>query len=69
MAQSESKYLLELWGRNICPFCKNVFDEGKRVGTGRKSDGGFCSLSCYTEYYKLDLRERARRIQRDSSSQ
>jgi hypothetical protein len=66
MAQSESKYLLELWDRHICPFCKNVFDEKKRVGTGRKSDGGFCSLSCYTQYYELDLRERARRIQRDS---
>jgi len=33
-----------------------------RVGTGRKSDGGFCSLDCYANFYQLELSERARRL-------
>lgn len=32
--------------------------EGKRVGSGKKSEGGFCSLDCYGEYYKAELTER-----------
>lgn len=62
---SETQYLLDLWSRNICPWCGNQIPEGKRVGSGRKRDGGFCSLACYTRYYELDLRERARRILKD----
>jgi hypothetical protein len=69
MARSESDYLLDLWNRNTCPFCKITFDERKRVGSGRKRDGGFCSLLCYTRYYELELRERARRIQKDSTQE
>jgi len=68
MAQSESDYLLKLWDRNVCPFCKESLDPMKRVGSGKKKDGGFCSLSCYARYYELDLRERARRIQEDFTS-
>lgn len=63
MARSESDYLLELWAKNVCPFCGKPIKEGTRVGTGRKRDGGFCSLECYTRYYELELRERARKIQ------
>jgi hypothetical protein len=62
MARSESEYLLDLWDRNICPYCGQAITEGTRIGTGRKADGGFCSLQCYTRYYELDLRERARRL-------
>jgi len=65
MALSESVYLLNLWEKNVCPFCKKQYDARGRVGSGRKRDGGFCSLACYTGYYELDLRERARRIQQD----
>jgi hypothetical protein len=68
MAQSESSYLLELWDKNTCPYCKKSFDPEKRVGTGQKKQGGFCSLSCCARYYELDLLERARRIQLDSTS-
>ena len=32
--------------------------QGKRVGSGKESDGGFCSLDCYGEYYKAELMER-----------
>jgi len=35
--------------------------EGTRVGSGRKADGGFCSLGCYAGYYSLELIDRARR--------
>jgi hypothetical protein len=68
MARSETAYLLELWDKNICPFCKESFDPKKRVGTGQKKNGGFCSLTCYARYYELDLRERARRRQQDSDN-
>ncbi len=54
MARSESDYLLELWDKKICPFCREPIKEGKRVGTGRKKDGGFCSLGCYTRYYTMN---------------
>jgi hypothetical protein len=62
MAHSESQYLLALWDRNICPFCGKDIPPNSRVGSGRKSEGGFCSLDCYTGYYGLELQERARKV-------
>lgn len=58
MAESERNYLLELWDKGICPNCGKKIPEGKRVGSGRKIDGGFCSLDCYGEYYKAELADR-----------
>jgi hypothetical protein len=58
MAESEQSYLLELWDNGSCPNCGKKIHEGKRVGSGKKSDGGFCSLDCYGEYYKAELTER-----------
>ena len=63
MGLSESDYLLELWDKNVCPWCGNTIPEGTRVGSGRKSEGGFCSLRCYADYYALELVERARKAQ------
>jgi len=62
MEKSEREHLLELWGKNICPYCGKTIPEGKRVGSGRKAEGGFCSLDCYTRYYQFELGERARRL-------
>jgi hypothetical protein len=62
MAESEPDYILELWGKNICPNCGKNIAEGTRVGSGRKSEGGFCSLDCYADFYKTDLVERAKRV-------
>lgn len=62
MPKSEREYLLELWSKNICPYCGNTIPEGKRVGAGRKSKGEFCSLDCYVRYYEQELKERVRRI-------
>jgi len=59
---SEKETLLELWDRNLCPYCGKTIPEGARVGTGRKADGGFCSLDCYARYYECELSERAKRI-------
>lgn len=59
---SEEHHLLDLWRRNICPYCGSNIPEGTRVGSGRRSEGGFCSLSCYANYYALEIRERARRV-------
>ncbi len=61
MQTNEQEYLLELWEQNVCPFCGNFIPEGTRVGSGRKSEGGFCSLRCYADYYALELAERARK--------
>jgi hypothetical protein len=61
MEISESQYLSELWSANICPWCGKHIPEGTRVGSGRKSEGGFCSLACYANYYALELQERAQR--------
>jgi hypothetical protein len=57
----EAEYLLELWEQNLCPFCGKFIPEGTRVGSGRKNEGGFCSLRCYGDYYALELAQRARR--------
>ncbi len=62
MGRSEADYLLELWDKGICPCCGRPIREAKSVGSGRKSEGGFCSLDCYARYYQLELRERARRL-------
>ena len=62
MATSEEVYLLELWDQNICPNCGKVIPQGTRVGSGRKSEGGFCGLDCYASFYQLELTERARRL-------
>jgi len=62
MAKSEREHLLELWSKNICPYCGKSIPEGTRIGSGRKSDGGFCSLDCYARYYEQELKERARKV-------
>lgn len=55
MAESERSYLLDLWEKNVCPGCKREIPQGARVGSGKKSEGGFCSLNCYIEYHKFGL--------------
>ena len=60
--RSEGEYLLELWEKNICPTCGKIIRERSRVGSGRKSDGGFCSLDCYGRFHEMALLERSRHI-------
>jgi hypothetical protein len=62
MAISEAEYLLDLWKKNVCPYCGKLIPEGTRVGSGRKSEGGFCSLDCYARYYQMEFQERARNL-------
>ena len=59
---SNEDYLLVLWAQNICPNCGKQIPAGRRVGSGQKSKGGFCSLDCYVNFYQYELAERARRI-------
>lgn len=54
--------LLDLWDKNVCPNCGRQIPGGRRVGSGQKSKGGFCSLDCYASFYEYELAERARRI-------
>lgn len=42
--------------------CGRPIPEGTRVGTGRRADGGFCSLTCYTRFYEMELTQRATRL-------
>ncbi len=58
----ESEYLLEMWEAGICPYCSKTIPEGTRVGSGRKCEGGFCSLDCYARYYQLELQARFLRL-------
>lgn len=60
MADNEAELLLKLWEAGICPTCGKPVPDGTRVGTGRRSDGGFCSLDCYAAFYAAELAERAR---------
>jgi hypothetical protein len=62
MDSTESRYLLDLWARNVCPYCGQKIPKGARVGSGRREEGGFCSLDCYTRYYEHELTERLRRL-------
>ena len=62
MARSERDYLLEFWDKNICPNCGKAIPEGKRVGSGKKSEGGFCNLGCYAEYHGAELVERHKKL-------
>ena len=62
LSESVQASLFELWDQNICPNCDKTIPQGTRVGSGRKSEGGFCSLDCYTIFYQLELAERARRL-------
>jgi hypothetical protein len=58
MAISEETFLLDCWDRVICPYCRTTFPPTQRVGSGKKQEGGFCSLGCYAKYYELTLAER-----------
>jgi hypothetical protein len=62
MTDQERSYLLELWGEGICPNCGKKIPEGVRVGSGKKSEGGFCTLSCYGEFYRTEIVERAKKV-------
>jgi hypothetical protein len=64
MARSEREYLLELWSKNICPYCGEPIPEGKRVGSGKRADGGFCSLGHYAAYHELSLRKKLERLKK-----
>jgi hypothetical protein len=55
MADQERSYLLELWDKGVCPNCGKKIPECKRVGSGKKSDDGFCSLDCLAEYRSADF--------------
>jgi hypothetical protein len=63
MASSESQYLLELWDKHICPTCGKTIPDGKYIGSGKKAEGGFRSLGCYADYHRLEISERAKKIQ------
>jgi hypothetical protein len=54
----EADHLLHLFEKNICPNCGMFIPEGKRVGSGKRAEGGFCSLTCFTNYNGLKLVER-----------
>jgi predicted nucleic acid-binding Zn ribbon protein len=62
MHSEEEEYLLKLWDKCICPTCGKKIPEGTRVGSGKKSEGGFCSLHCHTTYHEDKLKRNAIKI-------
>lgn len=58
----EERYLLDLWDKGICPTCGKKIPDGTRVGSGKKSEGGFCNLDCYVEYHQDEIIERQKKI-------
>jgi hypothetical protein len=50
MAESIEASRLELWDRNICPNCFKTIPQATRGGSGRKREGGFCSLDCHPSF-------------------
>jgi hypothetical protein len=59
MDKSEEDYLLELRGRNICPFCGRIIAKGAKVVRGK---GAFCSLDCVASYYEPEFKQRTRHL-------
>ena len=48
MAEHEEAYLAECLKQKICPVCRKAVTKG--TGSGRKKDGLFCSLDCFTNW-------------------
>lgn len=69
MVVSEAQHLLELWALNVCPWCGKTVTDATRVGSGRKSEGGFCSLDCYVKYYAAEIKDRATKVTRTARPQ
>lgn len=63
MEDDTATLLLSLWDLNICPQCGKIIPEGDRIGSGRRAEGGFCSLDCYTRFYQTEIIERAKKVQ------
>lgn len=58
MRKTERHLLLELDGREVCPFCGHHVNPEARIGSGSRSSGVFCSLSCVASYSVLELTDR-----------
>lgn len=61
---TDKKDLIQLWALNICPQCGEQIKPLQRIGTGRRGDGGFCSLACFVEYHGKATAERNELVQR-----
>ncbi len=58
MAESDTERLKRLYKERICPYCGKQISESAGVGSGRVSEGRFCSLDCYAKYYEHELAQR-----------
>lgn len=59
MAEGEEAYLRTCWEQRVCPCCREAMLPGTAIGSGRASDGHFCSLRCYGQYHEGAIRRRA----------
>ena len=48
--------------KNVCRNCGHVIPSGGLLGSGKKGEGVFCSLSCFAEYNRAKLIERAKKV-------
>jgi hypothetical protein len=68
MAETEHGYLEECGRRGLCPTCHEFI--ATRIGSGRQSDGTFCSLDCYGEWHRAVLiRRHTERVKKGRSSE
>ena len=48
------RHVAECYETNTCPECSNSFEQG--LGSGKITDGLFCSLSCFAEFRQKKTR-------------
>jgi hypothetical protein len=68
MYESEAGYLRTMWDRHLCPTCRSLIADHAMVGSGKKSDGRFCSLHCFATYHALTLAQRASLLKENSQT-
>jgi hypothetical protein len=59
-AEAKRQRIAEANAMGRCPNCGQPLDTGKPVGSGRRSEGIFCSLDCLATFHEDYFRERAR---------
>jgi hypothetical protein len=68
MAETEDGYLEKCKKEGLCPTCHKPLGAG--IGSGRHTDGVFCSLECYGEWHRASLiRRHEERVKKGRTSE
>lgn len=66
-AEEKRRRIDEANADDRCPRCGQPIAPESRVGSGRISDGYFCSLDCIATFHEDHFRERARASRRSQN--